>query len=254
MRAGSDELRDHPFDGAAALAQLAYEVERLSRITVILIRPGNSISLAIVVAISCEISAALLVVDLPRVDDHPDLTAGAHREHPLDPLWLEAISSRSRRRPTYCSSASPRAPGRAPGDRVGGLDDHRLDRARLDLAVVGLHRVRDGLRLAVAERDLGADQRVRALDLVRDGLADVVQQGAPGGRSRPRRRAPRPSAPPDASTRPDGRARSGRSWCGSGAGRAGAGAPGRDRRRGPRARPSRPPRRSWMSISSRACS
>ena len=62
---------------------------------------------------------------------------------------------------------------------------HGLDRLRLDLVVVGLHRVRDGLALAVAAREVAADQRVRALDLVRDGLADVVQQrGAARGLGR----------------------------------------------------------------------
>ena len=70
-------------------------------------------------------------------------------------------------------------------ERVGGLHDHGLDRLRLDLVVVGLHRVRDGLGLAVAAREVAADERVRALDLVRDGLADVVQQrGAARGLGR----------------------------------------------------------------------
>ena len=62
------------------------------------------------------------------------------------------------------------------GERVGGLDDDRLDGLRLDLVVVGLHRVRDRLGLAVAAGEVAADERVRALDLVRDRLADVVQQ------------------------------------------------------------------------------
>jgi hypothetical protein len=37
--------------------------------------------------------------------------------------------------------------------------------------------VGDGLGLAVAAGEVAADEGVRALDLVRDGLADVVQQG-----------------------------------------------------------------------------
>ena len=86
---------------------------------------------------------------------------------------------------TYCSSDSPRAPGRAPRERVGGLDDHGLDGLGLDLVVVGLHRVGDGLGLAVAAGEVAADERVRALDLVADGLADVVQQrGAARGLGR----------------------------------------------------------------------
>src|ERR1700740_2067772 len=99
------------------------------------------------------------------------------------------MCSRSRRRLTYCSSDSPRAPGRAPDSasaawtitastvcgstplwggslpagpaprrRVGGLDDHGLDGLRLDLVVVGLHRVRDGLGLAVPAREVAAHQ------------------------------------------------------------------------------------------------
>src|SRR5690606_7387624 len=69
-----------------------------------------------------------------------------------------------------------------PRDGVGGLHDHRLDGLRLDFVVMSLHRMGDGLWLAMAARDARADQGVRALDLVRDGLADVVQEGrAPGG-------------------------------------------------------------------------
>jgi hypothetical protein len=49
--------------------------------------------------------------------------------------------------------------------------------------VVRLHRVRDRLGLAVLAREVAADERVRALDLVRDGLADVVQERGAAGRS-----------------------------------------------------------------------
>ena len=69
------------------------------------------------------------------------------------------------------AGARPRA-----GQRVGRLDDDGLDGLRLDLVVVGLHRVRDRLGLAVPAHEVAADERVRPLDLVRDGLADVVQQ------------------------------------------------------------------------------
>src|SRR4051794_9372445 len=44
--------------------------------------------------------------------------------------------------------------------------------------------MRDGLALVVAARQLAADERVRALDLVRDRLADVMEQG--GARGGPR--------------------------------------------------------------------
>ena len=57
------------------------------------------------------------------------------------------------------------APGAGPAaaDRVGGLGEHRLDGARLDLVVVRLDGVDDVLVLAVAAGELGADDRVRAL-------------------------------------------------------------------------------------------
>ena len=48
-----------------------------------------------------------------------------------------------------------------------------------------LDRVRDGLGLPAPPGDSGADLRVRALDLMRDRLADVVEQRAPArGRDR----------------------------------------------------------------------
>ena len=106
------------------------------------------------------------------------------------------------------------------GHRVGSLDDDRLDRSRLDLVVMGLHRVRDRLGLAVAAGDVGADQRVRALDLVAHRLADVVQERGPAGRLDRRAELGGDQSPRGASTRPGGRARSGRSWCGTEAGRA----------------------------------
>ena len=77
-------------------------------------------------------------------------------------------------------------------DRVGDLDDRGLQAGVLDLLVVGGDAVDDLERQVVALGDLGADGRVRALDLVIDRLADVVQQAAHlgdldvGARSRPR--------------------------------------------------------------------
>ena len=46
----------------------------------------------------------------------------------------------------------PRAPGPAAADRVGRLGEHRLERARLDLVVVGLDGVDDVVVLAVRGR------------------------------------------------------------------------------------------------------
>src|SRR5271166_2575279 len=90
------------------------------------------------------------------------------------PSWPPAICSRRSRRFTYISSDSRRAAA----DRVRGLGEHGLDGADLDLVVVRLDRVHDVLRLAVPAGDLRADQRVAALDLVGERLADVVQHRA----------------------------------------------------------------------------
>src|SRR3954454_2688706 len=117
-----------------------------------------------------------VIVDGVGRDHHTDLAAGLHRVDLVDPgvafgdvLELAQALDVGLQRLT----SGPRA---RPGQRVGGLDDHGLDRLRLDLVVVGLHRVGDRLRLAVAAGQVAADERVRALDLVRDRLADVVQK------------------------------------------------------------------------------
>jgi len=66
-------------------------------------------------------------------------------------------------------------------DRVGRLHEDSLDRLRLDVLVVGLDRVHDALRLAVLLGELLRDLGVRAVHLMVDRLADVVEEaGAPG--------------------------------------------------------------------------
>ena len=85
------------------------------------------------------------------------------RLEPLD-VVLETLPSRA---------------GARGGDRVGGDDQHGLDGLGLHLVVVRLDRVDDVLRLAVALRLLRGDGRVRALDLVRHRLAEVVQKSRP---------------------------------------------------------------------------
>src|SRR3954453_6336729 len=98
------------------------------------------------------------------------------------------MSSRSRSRVTYCSSDSPRAPGRAPDSASAAwtitastvCGSPSLGWAPIPGAtapdVVGLHPVRHRLGLAVPARELAADQGMRALDLMRHRLADVVQE------------------------------------------------------------------------------
>ena len=76
---------------------------------------------------------------------------------------------------------SRRAPGPRGRDRVGGLDDHRLERRPVDVHVVRGHRHHDRLALAVLAQEVDADLQVRALHLAIDRLADVVQErGAHG--------------------------------------------------------------------------
>ena len=126
-----------------------------------------------------------VVVERARHDHDADLAAGLHGVDLVDAVvaggdLLEVAQALDVLLERLAAGARAGA-----GERVGGLDDHGLDGLRLDLVVVGLHRVRDGLGLAVAAGQVAADERVRALDLVADGLADVVQQrGAAGGLGR----------------------------------------------------------------------
>ena len=123
----------------------------------------------------------LVVVDLAGVDDDPHLSSGAHCQHALDARvarrdLLQVAEAGDIFLERFTSSPRPRA-----GYRVRRLHDHRFDRLRLDLVVVGRYRVRHRLGLALPARDAGADGRVGAVDLVADRLAQVVKErGAPG--------------------------------------------------------------------------
>ena len=133
-----------------------------------------------------------LVVDLAGVDHHPHLAARLHRVDLLHPGVArgERLEVAQPRHVVLERVATSAGPGAREG--VGRLHDHRLDRAWLDLVVMGLDRVGDGLALAVAAGQAGADQRMGALHLVVDRLADVVQQRRPPGDlggARPARRA-----------------------------------------------------------------
>src|SRR6185436_1414333 len=73
------------------------------------------------------------------------------------------------------------SPGPRPGERVGSIDQRSQDGLCLDLLMMRGDGIHDLRRLAVFARDLAAYDRVGTLDLVGQGLADVVQQpGAPG--------------------------------------------------------------------------
>src|SRR5579875_1238928 len=117
-----------------------------------------------------------VVVDAARGDHHADLSPRLHRVDLLDPVvpagdLLEVAQALDVLLEGLAARAGPGA-----RERVGGLHDHRLDRLRLDLVVVGLHRVRNRLRLPIPARELAAHERVWTLDLMRDRLADVVQK------------------------------------------------------------------------------
>ena len=123
-----------------------------------------------------------VVVDLIGLHDHTDLAPGVHGVDLVDTvvaggdrLQLAQPFDVLLERLTAGARASAR-------EAVDDLNYHRLDGLRLHLVVVGLHGVSHALVLLVAPRHLPADQRMRPLGLVRDRLADVVQQRRPGGR------------------------------------------------------------------------
>ena len=117
-----------------------------------------------------------VVVDVGRLDHHADSRPACIAKHLSTPR-LRRGDPLERLEPLdvvlHRLAARARAGSR---DRVGRLHEHGLDGLRLDVEVVRLDGVHDGVRLAVLARHLRADHGVRALDLVRQRLADVVQQ------------------------------------------------------------------------------
>src|ERR687897_3265708 len=118
------------------------------------------------------------VVDVLGLDHDPDLAAGLHGEDLVDPRvaagdLLEALQTLD-----VGLERLPPRPRPAARDGVGGLGQHRLDGALLDLAVVGLDGMDDLGPLLEPAGQLGPDDGVRALDLVGERLADVVQEPA----------------------------------------------------------------------------
>src|SRR2546422_3081334 len=118
----------------------------------------------------------LQVVELVGLHDDAHLAARLDRERLLDALeavrdafqLLEPLD-------VVRDDLAPRArAGRADG--VGGRDERAHHRHGLDVTVVADDAVDDVLREPIALEELSADDGVRALDLVVDGLADVVQQ------------------------------------------------------------------------------
>ncbi len=71
----------------------------------------------------------------------------------------------------FASCAGPRA-----RERIGGIDERRQNRFRLDVFMMRRDRVDDLRRLAVLAGQFGADDRVGAFDFMIHRLADIVQE------------------------------------------------------------------------------
>ena len=156
----------------------ATSIDRLSRITVTFTWPGYSSWSSISRAISCERSAAWSSSTLARADDDADLAARLERVHLVDSrLRRRSVLERLEPLDVVLEALAARARPRG-GDRIGGDHEHRFDRLRLHLVVVRLDRVHDVLGLPVAARELRGDSSMRALDLVRHRLAEIVQHAA----------------------------------------------------------------------------
>src|SRR6201995_2590201 len=119
------------------------------------------------------------VVHAVRLDHDPDLPAGLHGEHLLHAFVRGGAPPQPLQPLDVGLQRLAPGPGAATADRIGGLGQYRFDRAGLDLVVVGLDRVHHVVRFAVPAGDLRPDQRVAALDLVGERLADVGQHRAP---------------------------------------------------------------------------
>ncbi len=116
------------------------------------------------------------VIDLLRFDQDPDLAAGLDRVGLLDSLervcdllqLLQPLDVSLQR-----FAASARAGRR---DGVCGDEQQRLHCLWLLVVVMSSHCMHDRGGHPVPLQQVCADHRMRALDLVVDGLADVVQQ------------------------------------------------------------------------------
>ena len=70
----------------------------------------------------------------------------------------------------------PARSGPRRGERIGAVDEHRFERARLVVAVMALHRVDHVVGLAELLQDVAAELEMGSFLLAVDRLSDVVQQ------------------------------------------------------------------------------
>ncbi len=128
-------------------------------------------------AMSFDSQIGFFVGDLLALDHDANLASSLQGERLRDALervrdafeFFEALDVRLE------DVASRAGPGR--GDRIGGLDDHRLERRPVDVHVMRRHRHHHRFALAVLAQEVDAELEMRALHLAIDGLADVVQEG-----------------------------------------------------------------------------
>src|SRR5690349_3795702 len=124
----------------------------------------------------------LVVVDLLRLHDHPDLTAGLQGVDLFDAHMVAGQLLESLQALDVVLEALAAGSGTRGRDGVCGDQQDRLDRLRLHLVMVRLDRMHDRITLAVAPGELGRDGGVGALDLVGQRLAEVVQEARPARR------------------------------------------------------------------------
>src|SRR5579872_4731560 len=125
--------------------------------------------------VACHASRSQ-IVHILGLDDDADLAAGLDREALVDPV--ERVGDiLERLEPFYITLERVAASSRpGAGNGVGSLHQESLDGLRLFLEVVsgdGMHHLG---RLTEPFGDVGADESVGPLDLMRDALAEIVQQ------------------------------------------------------------------------------
>src|SRR5438132_719525 len=119
---------------------------------------------------------SLVVRDPIGLDDDPQLPARLDGEgflHPLETVGdvLELLEPLDVRLEDLPARSGPRR-----GERIGAVDEHRFERARLVVAVMALHRVDHVFGLAELLQDVAAELEMGSFLLAVDRLSDVVQQ------------------------------------------------------------------------------